>query len=376
MRRTALFLALLLGTVGAHRPMLPTTLCHPEVGSEQVLVTAAQRTAAGKLAQPPLIDHFDWPDGPFGVLAEGSSLAFFATDGGSHRNGKAGSVTMTVGDLTNPLGSGAPIDVTIANDLHLNPHEPQYTYEGGGPVYMVPPGSPGAGNLLTVFHAERNTSGPGGFYSLLGLARSTDGGRSWHDLGEIIQANQRYRPNLGGYDLGISQLVTDPTGTYFYVYFPDWIANGTPNPTTVTVMSVARVPIVALLSAAFATQPTPLPAFAKYYQGTWSQPGINGLSTDLEPGSRGGDPSVSYNNYLSRYVAIADDTHAITYAESPDGVSWTPRTIIFSQIQADYARAIGTGSDPNILGANFYVYYTRRDNWGTATVNRFPVACQ
>ena len=25
----------------------------------------------------------------------------------------------------------------------------------------------------------------------------------------------------------------------FYVYFPDWIANGTPNPTTVTVMSVA-----------------------------------------------------------------------------------------------------------------------------------------
>jgi hypothetical protein len=354
-------------------------LCNPQVAAAQVVATAARRKAAGAHAKPPLIDSFDWPDGPFGVLESGGRYAFFATDGGNHRNGKAGSMTMTFGSLADPLGSGsgrdAPIDVAIENDLGLNPKHGAYSYLGGGPVYLVPPGLPGAGNLLTVYHAERNTTGTGGFYSLLGLARSTDGGHSWHDLGEIVEANQPYRRDLEGYDIGVSQLVTDPTGTYFYVYFPDWIENGTANPTTVTIMSVARVELRTLLAAAFATQPTALPAFSKRYDGAWRQPGINGRSTDLEPGSTPGDPSVTYSAYLKRYVVVADDTEVISYGESPDGIAWTSRPTLITAPNKVYARAVGIGADPNSLGRQFYIYFTHRVNWTTATVGRFPVTC-
>jgi hypothetical protein len=118
-------------------------------------------------------------------------------------------------------------------------------------------------------------------------------------------------------------------------------------------MSVARVNIVALLTAAFTPNPKPLPPFQKYYLGAWNQPGIGGLSTDLQPGSIGGSPSVTYDAHLKRYVVIADDTTNISYGESPDGVNWTSR----------------------LLDANFYVYYTRRINWNSATVRRFEVTC-
>jgi hypothetical protein len=344
-----------------------------------VVVTVAQREAAARHAKPPLVDIFAWPDGPFGALKSGDGYTFFATDGGRHRNGKAGSMTMTFGSLANPLGAGfgsdSPVDVEIQNDLGANANHRSYSYIGGGPVYLVPSGLPGAGSLLTVYHAERTTTGAGGFYSLLGLARSTDGGHSWHDLGEIVEANQPYRRDLEGYDLGISQLVTDPSGTYFYVYFPDWIANGTPNPTTVTVMSVARVNIRTLLAAAFATPAGPLPSFFKLYRGTWNQPGINGLSTDLEPGSAPGDASVTYSAYLRRYVVVSDDTQVIGYGESPDGLTWTPRTVVVAEPNKVYARAVGMGDDPNSLGSHFYIYYTDRANWNTATVGRFPVTC-
>jgi hypothetical protein len=376
MFRRALLAAAIATNGTATASLAPVTLCRPQTGLDVRLVTAAERKAAAKNIKPPLIDIFAWPDGPFGVLRSGSQYAFFATDGGTHRNGKAGSMTVTFGPLDQPLGSAPPIDVTIENDLRLNPKHHAYDYIGGGPVYLVPAGLPGAGNLLTVYHAERNTTGPGGFYSLLGLARSTDGARSWHDLGEIVEVNQRYRPNLGGFDLGISQLVIDPTGSYFYVYFPDWLANGSLNPTKVTVMSVARVPIVPLLSAAFAAQPTPLPPFAKWYRGTWSEPGINGRSTDLEPGSYPGDPSVVYSAYLKRYVVVADDTQKISYGESADGVTWTPRTILHRQPSAIYARPVATAGDPNVLGQSFNVYYTFRNDWTTATVDRFTVTCR
>lgn len=379
LRRTALAIAVLFGFGRAAAAQSISPLCTPNVGQPEVVVTVAQREAAARHANPPLVDIFAWPDGPFGVLKSGAGYTFFATDGGQHRNGKAGSMTMTFGSLANPLGAGfgsdAPIDVEIQNDFGSNPNHRSYSYIGGGPVYLVPSGLPGAGNLLTVYHAERTTTGAGGFYSLLGLARSTDGGRSWHDLGEIIEANQPFRRDLEGYDLGIPQLVTDPSATYFYVYFPDWIANGTPNPTTVTVMSVARVNVRALLAAAFATPAGPLPSFVKLHQGTWSQPGMNGLSTDLEPGSPPGDASVTYSAYLRRYVVVSDDTQVIAYGESPDGLTWTSRTILVSEPNKVYARAVGMGDDPNSLGPHFYIYYTDRANWNSATVGRFPITC-
>ena len=148
------------------------------------------------------------------------------------------------------LGTEPPIDVTIhANpDPSVNPFYSSYDYMGGGPVYLVPAGMPGAGKLLLVYHAEIPTITTQSFYSILALASSSDGGFNWTDLGEIVRINQGYRTDMDGYDIGDANLVVSPDGKYFYIYFSDWRANGTTHwGNTVTVLSVARATISSVL---------------------------------------------------------------------------------------------------------------------------------
>src|ERR1700692_311029 len=128
-------------------------VCTPSVTSPIVVVSAAQRLAAGAKAPPPLTDTnsgFAWPDTPLGIIKTNNGYEFFASDGGAHYrqiwqghwvgNNKSGSFTTTVGTLDNPLGTGDPKDVSVSSnpDISVNPIYPSYGYMGGGPVYQVP----------------------------------------------------------------------------------------------------------------------------------------------------------------------------------------------------------------------------------------------
>lgn len=145
-----------------------TQLCKLSVTDEKIVATAEQRKRAGEIAVPPLTDEangFAWPDTELGVIKTDRGYTFFGSDGGYHArrywegenegNDKYGSVTRTLGTLGDPLGSEAPIDVTIKPnpDPAVNPFYSSYDYLGGGPVFRVPKGMPGAGNLLMVYHA-------------------------------------------------------------------------------------------------------------------------------------------------------------------------------------------------------------------------------
>lgn len=378
-------LALLTAASGAQSISI-TQLCHPAVSDLRTVVTAEQRQAAGKKAMPPITDQqfgFAWPDAEFGVFKTDAGYTFFASDGAHHNpNNKYGSVTRTIGTLDNPVGTAPPIDVIIHPnpDATVNPSYGSYTYLGGGRIYRVPQGEPGAGKLLDVYHAEINTITS--FYSLLGLAVSTDDALHWTDLGEIIRINQPYKPYLAGFDIGSPRLVESRDGQYFYLYFSDWIANGSPQPTTATFVSVARVSVTSVLDAAFGGHPHAA-AFEKYYNGAWTQRGIGGLSTDLNPAAGyAGSPNVAYDGALDRFVMITDDTQHIAYAESIDGLSWTLPSLLRqdsdSTTSFDYAVPIGTGDDPNILGDQFYVFFTYGSSrgWPGNAVRRFTVTCR
>jgi hypothetical protein len=146
-----------------------STLCTPKVTANEMVVSPKQRYDAGQKAEPPLTDTgtgFAWPDTPMGVIKTADGYEFFASDGGQHSrqmwhghwvgNNKSGSVVTTVGTLDDPLGTSAPRDVSISPnpDPAVNPNYPSYGYMGGGPVYQVPAGMTGAGNLLATYHAE------------------------------------------------------------------------------------------------------------------------------------------------------------------------------------------------------------------------------
>ena len=369
--------------------------CTPKVTANVVVASPKQRYDAGQRAEPPLTDTgtgFAWPDTPMGVIKTADGYEFFASDGGQHSrqmwrghwvgNNKSGSVVTTMGTLDNPLGTGDPQNVSLSSspDPGVNPNYSSYGYMGGGPVYQVPAGMTGAGNLLATYHAELPNDA---LYAALGLAASTDNGLHWTDLGEIIRLNQAYAVGLDLWEIGDGPLVLSPDGKYFYLYFPDWIANGTPHAKSTTNVSVARAPVASVLNAAFGSARPHTVAFEKFYEGSWHlQPGIGGASTDLNPRSAyRGYLDIHYNRALQRYVLIISDDTDFAYSESIDGLTWTIPTLLgtFGPIAA-YPTAVGFGDDPQVLGKSFYVYFTHLPTDGTGWTNgalrRLTLSCQ
>ena len=366
--------------------------CTPKVTANVAVASPKQRYDAGQRAEPPLTDTgtgFAWPDTPMVVIKTADGYEFFASDGGQHSrqmwrghwvgNNKSGSVVTTMGTLDNPLGTGDPQDVSLSSspDPGVNPNYSSYGYMGGGPVYQVPAGMTGAGNLLATYHAELPNDA---LYAALGLAASTDNGLHWTDLGEIIRLNQAYAVGLDLWEIGDGPLVLSPDGKYFYLYFPDWIANGTAHATSTTNVSVARAPVASVLNAAFGSARPHTVAFEKFYEGSWHlQPGIGG---DLNPRSAyRGYLDIHYNRALQRYVLIISDDTDFAYSESIDGLTWTIPTLLgtFGPIAA-YPTAVGFGDDPHVLGKSFYVYFTHLPTDGTGWTNgalrRLTLSCQ
>ena len=378
----------------AGQPLTP--LCQPSVSAPIIVDTHDQIVAAGLRVEPPLIDTmgfgFAWPDTQMGAIKTANGYQFFTSDGAFHPrqlwqghwvgNNNYGSVTMTVGTLDNPLGTGSPQDVSISPnaDPAVNPNYSSYGYMGGGSVYQVPAGMTGAGKLLVTYHAELPN------YSLLGLAASSDNGLHWTDLGEIIRLNQAYMPGLTFSEIGDGRLVLSPDGKYFYLYFPELPA--TTN--TTTHISVARAIAASLLDAAFGSVHPHTVPFEKFYQGWHLQPGIGGASTDLSPDwapQYGGYLDVHYNSALQRYVLITDDDTTFGYSESIDGLTWSAPLSLGNYADgvktlAPYPTSVGLGEDPNILGKSFYIYYTylHEENGGLPregnSLRRFTLTCQ
>jgi hypothetical protein len=366
------------------------TQCHVRVVANDVVVTDPERREvafqvqpAGIIPEPGEWPYFAWSDTPVGVARalDGSSYLFFGSDGGCHKDcssktPRSGSITVSSGTLDHPLGeplddpNPPPYEFLLPTSYNL----PDYIdYVGGGPVYRVPDGEPGAGTLLLIYHAERPANP---FWSWLGLAKSTDEGKTWHDLGLIISGTHPYNPN-GALDIGDGTplVFTDPVTKkkFFYVYFG----------TETTYLSVARAPYEELLTAAYMDLKTLRDLFHKYYNSQWDQPGMGGNASELFPdvtGETDGDPEMYWSDYRQRIVAIMDNRQYIAYGESVDGLTWPPMQPILGKNPqtAIYGNAIATGlgPDPNILGDTFYTYYTdwpKGVSWQPATMNRLTV---
>ena len=397
-----IFFAALTGLSSTTGAQTLADLCTPRILANKKVVTPAQRKAAGEIAWPPLTDEADgfaWPDTQLGVIKADGGYVFFGSDGGYHArqfwegqyygNNKYGSITRTIGTLDDPIGTEPPVDVTIrANpDPSVNPFYSSYDYMGGGPVYKVPSGMPGAGKLLMVYHAEIPTIKTQSFDSVFALASSSDGGMNWTDLGEIVRINQDYRSDMDGYDIGDGNLVVSPDGKYFYIYFSDWLANGTTHwgtPPTITIVSVARATISSVLNDAFGERPRAA-AFQKYYEGWHLDQGLGGYSQDLNPnGAYAGNMQVAYNSYLKRYQMFINQGVLIAYAESPDAMHWSTPTVLHDfrkdpDMPTVYDAPVGMGDNPSTLGKEFYIFYTRSPaglGWDGASVDRFTVSCR
>jgi hypothetical protein len=213
--------------------------------------------------------------------------------------------------------------------------------------------------LLMFYHAERHFGGDGRiFHSAIGLAVSNDDGKSFHNLGIILESNAR--PNVHArccVDMrGATYMIKD---SKFYLYFSDRLQNGTD-----IYLALATAPVAEVVEAAHNGKTSP---WFKYYLGD-QEPGISGRSSPLEPGN----PfivwnGVSYNTYIKKYImAIAYHPEADLYASglylisSEDGITWSPRVplILNCDCELVYPTIISPDGDPFHTGEQFYIYYT------------------
>ena len=202
-----------------------------------------------------------------------------------------------------------------------------------------------------VYHAEKHGASAKDYYSVLGMAVSTDAkGRVFRDLGVIIEPNQQFgQTEVGGGPFAVFD-------GHMHVYYRDWLGDGTRSE-----LAVARAPIADVISNALLGLRTD---FTKYYDGSWSQPGRGGLASALEVGNPSNAwTAVSYNAFLDQLVMVSSQWTAtqpdLYLATSADGINWSPRqALVTDPGEQFYPTLIGLGADPQVTGESFYVYYT------------------
>jgi hypothetical protein len=294
------------------------------VGAKEVIYTSGQRKGKGLST---------WPDGNLGVVPLGNGLYDFYGANGSKP-------VKTTGTLANPGTSKKSVKIT---DLPRG----EFNYVSGGPVFK----DPTSGARFMIYHAEKHGRSAKDFYSVLGLAVSTDlAGRQFRDLGTIIEPNlQTGQAEVGGGSFAMFD-------NHLHVYYRDTFAAG-----GTSELAVARAPITDLVNNALAGQQT---AFTKYYNGGWSQPGRGGLSTALEVGNPSNAwQAISYNDYLDQLVMVSSQWTTsqpdLYMTTSSDGIHWAPRQAVVTDVgEQFYPTIIGTGADPTHSGQQFHLYYT------------------
>jgi hypothetical protein len=294
-----------------------------------------------------------WPDGTMGVIKSGSNYNFWAAN--TNYIGKAS------GTLNNPAAFGGSYSSV------QNP-KANYNYYGGGPVYR----DPATGTLLMFVHTERWANGsPSAYWGTIAMAKSIDGGNSWTDLGEIITPKVPFSEigrSYSNMDVGSGPYLI--IGSYIYVYFHEDSAQG-----SIVNLAVARASLSDVVNAAI-NQNTVVPWF-KYYNGSFSEPGFGGMASQLEAANQlSVFPSVSYNQYLGRYLMSVLNAGAGIYdldlLDSQDGITWSDRQRIESDAgMSAYPSIVGTGTDPSVTDQQFYVYYLYSLNEGTGNGNRW-----
>ena len=282
--------------------------------------------------------------------ADGSStyLVFAASNVGP---GIAGTVVLQTSDLTNfTLASGytspvmsPPVRFSSCNPPYDSEFDENYT--GQGSVLQDPTLPPG--NLMMFYEAENHC--PGGvwqqpFYATIGFARSSDNGVTWpQPINGALGGAGRYPVLKLSTPEPASEPTPTPMGNALPAAFVDknnvyvtYVAPPGPGLMGDGKLRVARAPLgrAGQLS------------FLKWYNGSFSQPGVGGLDSGvLPPGGCVGYQSmgsISYVDLLGLYLmtfacgsANAVPPHAAWYfsvATSLDLQDWTvPQMIANSQ---------------------------------------------
>lgn len=225
-------------------------------------------------------------DGDPGLIKEGSDLWFYFANGG-------------FGTQVVYRFKGTTMDNLVQQSNSVR--DSSFNHPYGDDKYWIVGGwrDPATGKWWATVHVEFHYTNPyATWFRRIGLASSTDKGATWHYEGDIITSDSSYNQSdyAGSYfnsGQGDQKFFVDQVGGYFYVFYRnDWM-NKTNFDDRTSQIRVARCPIASKMAPG---------CWKKWYNGSWSQPGLGGHETDIF--SDADSASVFYNSYLGKFVAI------------------------------------------------------------------------
>jgi hypothetical protein len=196
------------------------------------------------------------------------------------------------------------------------------------------------GALFTAYHGEDQegmpklpgTGGIPGFHASIGLASSSDGGRTFVKLGQAVTSARPkgWQSYPGQADSGAGEpwLMRSHDGAWWFLYYTEHSREG------------GRGIQICLARAPASAPPAP-GAFRKWYQGAFAEPGLGGRDTPLlsaQAFDQGESfaPQVVYSDALGVYVMVLNlnvwkeyvedkglRRSGIYLATSSDGVHWS-----------------------------------------------------
>lgn len=238
--------------------------------------------------------------------------------------------------------------------------------------------------LFAIYHAEdhygmpknKENSDPG-FYASVGLVESEDNGQSWIRRGQIIKSGKpkeyKFYPDHSTRGAGLPGAVNDSAGRYAYVYYTDM----SPDDGHGVQVCMARADL---------NHGPPLPGrWKKYYQGEFSEPGIDGKNTPVLSAVAIDEgqalyPHVTWSEYLKKYVMVFNVSvwkepqagkppalSGIYWATSADGIHWSEPV----KLLTDYAYQVNGKSmstEPTLIfddveGRKGWLVYEHSPKW-------------
>lgn len=242
------------------------------------------------------------------------------------------------------------------------------------------------GKLYAFYHAEDHTGmpslGPGrphGYYATVAVAESSDGGYNWTKLGPVIVSAKpkdfKAHPNHNARGVALPGITVDRSGKYLYLYYADQSFS---NPGGIQT-SVARADL---------TEGPPIPGnFSKYFQGSFSEPGIGGRETHVLSAARRQGSFAMYANptyvpSLDRYIAVfnvlnrrehsveceAPKISGIYLAHSQDGINWSEPTQLIVDCSTFFVgKSVSVAGSllwDNTKAAHGWLVYGYSPSWG------------
>lgn len=394
------------------------------LGNPKTVSTYQQRKRFGFL--------FGYTDGVMGSVINGKNFLYF----GSAKTGPctsqlAGLTPLTQGvyklvpepgnplsivqaecrALLKPSGQNPGINITPCTTPITGPFAGPYDrdYLGGGPVMRISDGQ--QEGILIIYHSEFQYGEPRKgkanlFFGTLGMAISSDDGKTFQKLGQIIQPRPGRQEWIKTHcetalSVGNGPLIlgdkdaqpidpnnADPETSYIYVFYIDWQSDECDGQQC---LAVARAKLAEVMQAAFHHDREAIPhLFKKYYKGKFQEAAATGEPNNSVPSGlyahvlkQNFSPSIIYDPTTHQAIlATQAGANGIEFRASSNLTQWPEKPLyILNEAVAGEGFAVRYPSLVRITGKEgqpqTWLFYSHapvnRQTWENTTFMARPV---